>query len=155
FAVDYNDDSAVEDEQVAVDESDEINTTRMIIHTAQLDIRVKDFNKTQLDIEKKVNTYDGYVVESGVYRESDEHTSGHMTVRVPAKNFQKFLADTEEQAVEVLSRDVSGQDVTEQYVDLESRLKSKRVVEERLLSFMNDAEKTEDLLQISTDLATI
>lgn len=155
FAVDYNDDSAAEDEQVAVGESDEINTTRMIIHTAQLDIRVKDFNKTQLDIEKKVNTYDGYVVESGVYRESDEHTSGHMTVRVPAKNFQKFLADTEEQAVEVLSRDVSGQDVTEQYVDLESRLKSKRVVEERLLSFMNDAEKTEDLLQISTDLATI
>src|SRR5690625_5078504 len=78
-----------------------------------------------------------------------------MTARIPEKHFQTFLNDTEEEAAEVLARNVSGQDVTEQYVDLESRLKSKRAVEERLLKFMTDAEKTEDLLKISKDLATV
>ncbi len=55
----------------------------------------------------------------------------------------------------MLQRNISGDDVTEEYVDLESRLKSKRVVEERLISFMNNAEKTEDLLKISEDLAEV
>ena len=50
---------------------------------------------------------------------------------------------------------MTGQDVTEQYVDLESRVKSKRAVEERLLEFMSNAKKTEDLLKISSDLAKI
>lgn len=152
---DHANESSVEESETFADDSDEIDTDRMIIHTANLQIQVKDFNKTQLNIENKVSEYDGYIVESNVYRESEERVSGHMTVRIPEKHFQKFLTDTEDQAVEVLERNVSGQDVTEQYVDLESRLKSKRAVEERLLAFMNDAEKTEDLLKISKDLATV
>jgi hypothetical protein len=146
---------SVEESESFAGESYELDTSRMIIHTAHLQIQVKDFGKTQHNIENKVSEYDGYVVESNVYRESDERISGHMTVRIPEKHFQKFLTDTEGQAVEVLERNVSGQDVTEQYVDLESRLKSKRAVEERLLTFMNKAEKTEDLLKISKDLATV
>lgn len=134
---------------------EDVDTNRMIIHTAQLDIRVKDFEKTQINIENKVADYDGYVVESSVYRESDDDISGQMVVRVPEEHFQAFLTDAEEAAVDVLSREVSGQDVTEEYVDLESRLKSKQVVEERLLEFMDEAEKTEDLLKISDDLSTV
>lgn len=137
------------------DESGDIGTDRMIIHTAQLQIRVKDFDKTQINIESKVNEYAGYVVESSAYRADDQHMNGQMIVRIPEEHFKKFLTDTEEAAVKVLSRDVSGEDVTEKYVDLESRLKSKQVVEERLLTFMNEAEETEDLLNISADLATV
>ncbi|GIN89424.1 hypothetical protein J22TS1_04750 [Siminovitchia terrae] len=81
--------------------------------------------------------------------------SGHVIVRIPEKHFQTFLNDTEDEVSEVLGRNVSGQDVTEEYVDLESRLKSKRAVEERLLGFMKEAQKTEDLLKISSDLAKV
>ncbi|MCR2821052.1 DUF4349 domain-containing protein [Lederbergia panacisoli] len=137
--------------------SDDINITtdRMIIHQAQLQVKVKNFEKAQLNIEKKVKGYGGYVVESNTYRETDETVSGTIIVRIPEKYFQTFLNDAEEQAAEVLSRNVTGQDVTEEYVDLESRLKSKRAVEKRLLDFMTDAKKTEDLLKISSDLAKV
>ncbi|MFK4996761.1 DUF4349 domain-containing protein [Bacillus sp. N9] len=81
--------------------------------------------------------------------------SGRLSVRIPEKHFQSFLTYAEEEAVEIVERNVSGQDVTEEYVDLESRLKSKRVVEERLLEFMGEADKTEDLLKISSDLAKV
>ena len=146
------------DQEITVEESEEdsneIPTDRMIIHQAQLQLNVKNFEQARLNIEKRVSKYGGYIVESNVYRESDDTVNGNMTVRVPEKHFQTFLTDAEGEAADILERTVTGQDVTEEYVDLESRLKSKRAVEKRLLEFMGNAEKTEDLLKISSDLAT-
>jgi Domain of unknown function (DUF4349) len=55
----------------------------------------------------------------------------------------------------LMKSSVSGEDVTEEFVDLEARLKSKKVVEKRLLSFMEQADKTKDLLDISDNLADV
>lgn len=142
-------------EELAVEKPKEITTNRMIIHQAQLQVNVKNLEKTQQKIEQTVNKYGGYIVESNVYRENENHVSGRIIVRIPEKNFQSFLIDAEGEAADILERNVTGQDVTEQYVDLQSRVKSKRVVEARLLEFMSNAQKTEDLLKISADLATI
>lgn len=128
---------------------------RKVIHQAQLELKVKNLEKAQMKIENKAAEYGGYVVESNVYREDEELVEGTITVRVPEAHFQDFLTDSEGEASKVVRRNVTGQDVTEQYVDLKARLKSKRAVEERLLAFMKDAEKTEDLLKISSDLAVV
>lgn len=130
-------------------------TERMVIHQVQLQVLVQDLDQAQASIEKKVAQYAGYIVESNMYRESETEKAGQLVIRIPDKDFQTFLRETEEEVIEVLERTISGEDVTEQYVDLEARLQSKRVVEKRLLSFLEDAKKTEDLLQISNDLANI
>ena len=154
-------DSEAENEAVTEEASESetkapvVATERMIIHQASLSVNVKELDKAQSNIEKKVEQYGGYIVESNVFQEDDQTSSGKMIVRIPEKNFEKFLVDAEEVAAEILERNVTGQDVTEQYVDLESRVKSKRAVEERLLEFMSKAQKTDDLLKISADLATI
>ncbi|OCA86100.1 hypothetical protein A8F94_12035 [Bacillus sp. FJAT-27225] len=127
---------------------------RMVIHEAELHVRVKDFAKAQQSIETKAKQYGGFIVESTVSRD-EERMSGVVKIRVPAAQFEKFLHEAEKEAAEVIERVVRGDDVTEDYVDLESRLKSKRAVEARLLEFMKGAEKTEDLLKISSDLATV
>ncbi|WP_172369189.1 DUF4349 domain-containing protein [Sporosarcina jiandibaonis] len=165
MAVDQDSSEAERDESAADAETEsetddgkvvsETSTNRMIIHQAQLQLNVKDFDKAEQNIEKKVNEYGGYIVESNIYRDDDESVSGNITVRIPEKHFQKFLTATEGEAAEILGRTVTGQDVTEEYVDLKSRVKSKRAVEARLLDFMGDAEKTADLLKISSDLAII
>lgn len=136
-------------------EKEGMTDERKVIHQAQLELKVKNLEKAQMKIENKVAEYGGYVVESNVYREDEELVEGTITVRVPEAHFQDFLTDSEGEASEVVGRNVTGQDVTEQYVDLKARLKSKRAVEERLLAFMKDAEKTEDLLKISADLAVV
>lgn len=153
IAVNQEDMSTTEDK--AVDQPEQVMDERMIIHRANLEVRVKSLEKAQQNIEKKVKEYGGYIVESNEYRDESEQKSGHITVRIPEKHFQAFLKNAEETAAEVLGRNVSGQDVTEEYVDLESRLKSKRAVEERLLDFMKEAKKTEDLLKISNDLGKV
>jgi len=144
-----------ETKELANEQSEVTPTNRKIIHRAALQLNVKNLENTQLIIEKKVSEYGGYIVESNVHRESKESISARLTVRIPEKHFQTFLMDAEGEAAEVLNRNVTGEDVTEQYVDLESRVKSKRTVEERLLDFMGKAEKTEDLLKISTDLSSV
>ena len=136
-------------------ENEGMTDERKVIHQAQLELKVKNLEKAQMKIENKAAEYGGYVVESNVYREDEELVEGTITVRVPEAHFQDFLSDSEGEASEVVGRNVTGQDVTEQYVDLKARLKSKRGVEERLLAFMKDAEKTEDLLKISSDLAVV
>jgi glucan-binding YG repeat protein len=128
---------------------------QMVIYQADLQLRVKKFEETLQNIEEQVIKYGGYISESNVSKDGIEQVSGQITVRIPQKNFQAFLHDAEGQAAEVLQRNLTGTDVTEEYVDLESRLKSKRVVEERLTSFMQSAQKTEDLLKISADLAAV
>ncbi|MGJ3196886.1 DUF4349 domain-containing protein [Peribacillus frigoritolerans] len=136
-------------------EKEGMTDERKVIHQAQLELKVKNLEKAQMKIENKAAEYGGYVVESNVYREDEELVEGTITVRVPEAHFQDFLTDSEGEASEVVGRNVTGQDVTEQYVDLKARLKSKRAVEERLLAFMKGAEKTEDLLKISSDLAVV
>jgi hypothetical protein len=129
--------------------------SQMVIYQADLQLRIKNFEQSVRSLEEKAENYGGYIAESTVSKEGTEQVSGSLTIRIPQKHFQDFLHDAQGQAAEVLHRNITGQDVTEEYVDLESRLKSKRVVEERLLAFMKAATKTEDLLKISADLAAV
>ncbi|WP_257391802.1 DUF4349 domain-containing protein [Mesobacillus jeotgali] len=128
---------------------------RMVIYNAEMDITVKKFETARKRLEEKAKRYNGYIVQSDSSRYDEEQQSGAMTFRIPQEHFHAFLNDAEGLSVQVNNRRVSGQDVTEEYVDLESRLKSKKAVETRLLEFMKEAQKTEDLLKISSDLADV
>lgn len=127
---------------------------RKVIYHAQLSMEVKNFDNAIDKIEKIVKQRGGYIVQTSQYEE-EKTIGGYVTIRVPQDSFSGFLDEIEAIAVKVPHREVSGSDVTEEYVDLESRLKAKKAVEERLLAFMEDAKKTEDLLKISEDLGRV
>ncbi|WP_404451567.1 DUF4349 domain-containing protein [Virgibacillus necropolis] len=132
------------------------HVNRKIIYTANLRIQVKNFQEVLNDIQTQVTNRGGYIVESNMYGDNEEgSTSGQITARIPQDQFREFITFVEKGSSKVLESSITGQDVTEEYIDLESRLKSKHVVEKRLLSFMKQAEKTEDLLTISEDLAKV
>lgn len=129
---------------------------RKVIYTADTRIEVKDLQKKIATLESLIIDYNGYIVESSRSNDTEEKNStGFITARVPQTNFKTFMDEVESGEGKLLSNNISGQDVTEEYVDLESRLQSKKVVEKRLLAFMEQAEKTEDLLAISEDLAEV
>lgn len=129
---------------------------RMVIYTANLAIRVDSYQDTLKLVQQQLASTNGYIVESTSYSTGEGDTlEGTITVRIPQDKFDSFLQSVENGSTKVVDRSISGQDVTEEYVDLESRLKSKQVVEKRLMDFMEKAEKTEDLLKISADLAAV
>ncbi|UZD14989.1 DUF4349 domain-containing protein [Virgibacillus natechei] len=147
------------------EESQEENSTqaedgsqidRKVIYTANLRIEVQEYQQAVNDIQTEVADRGGYIVDSTMQEGTDEDsTNGQITARIPQEQFQEFIQIVEDGSSKVVESSVSGQDVTEEYIDLESRLESQQVVEERLLSFMEEAEATEDLLAISDDLANV
>ena len=134
---------------------EESDPDRKIIYNANLDVEVKNYQDAVSHLEQEINAKNGYVVSSDSYQIEEEIREGTITARIPQEYFQAFLDIVEQGDMKITHKSISGEDVTEQYIDLESRLKSKKVVEERLLEFMDNAEKTEDLLNISNDLADV
>jgi hypothetical protein len=130
------------------------NNERKVMYNASVSLEVDDIGKSIDEVEKNVQELKGYVVEVN-FTSNKEQDYGSITLRIPTDSLTAFLDGLEEYSGKVLEKRVVGQDVTEEYVDLTSRLKAKRVVEERLLDLLSKAEKTEDLLKISSDLSIV
>ena len=78
-----------------------------------------------------------------------------ITIRVPADKLSEVLTTLKKDAVDVQYENVSSQDVTSEYVDLQSRLEAKQAAEKKLLETLEDAEKTEDVLAVYNQLQMI
>lgn len=129
---------------------------RKIIYTAIIQLEVKSVKQKVTQLEQLIDAQGGYIVDSTTHKDSKKgNVTGSITARIPQKNFQSFMKKVETGEGKLMESSVSGEDVTEEFVDLEARLKSKKVVEKRLLSFMEQADKTEDLLDISDNLADV
>jgi Flp pilus assembly protein TadB len=78
-----------------------------------------------------------------------------MTIRIPADKFQESLAEIRKTVDRVVVETVSGQDVTEEFVDIEARLKTKKALEERFLEIMKQAKSVNDALNVERQLAEV
>ncbi|WP_409341252.1 DUF4349 domain-containing protein [Paenibacillus sp. MBLB4367] len=134
------------------DASDAIS--RKLIYKANIAMEVKSYDDAQTDIQNLITLNGGYILVFSENQTSGEK-SGTFTIKVPANGFSTFLADLGKLGHLKLQRSVQGQDVTEEYVDLASRLKGKEVEESRLLSFMEKAMKADDLVAFSNQLGKV
>ena len=125
--------------------------TRVIVHTAYVSLVVGD-------IAGSVDWITGLAAALGGWVVSSDRTSLHggaVSFRVPAASLEDALSQLEGMAVEVESRTITSQDVTDQYVDYQSRLVSMKATEQRLLSFLNEAMDVEDALEVHKELAEL
>lgn len=122
-----------------------------IIYTASIRLSVDDYKEIHSQIEQKARQYQGYLVNSNESKTSQRHY-GELTFRIPQAQFDPFIKEIQKLDVSTPEISISGNDVTDEMVDLESRLKAKEAMEQRLLDLMKRATKTEDLLDISRQL---
>lgn len=95
----------------------------------------------------------GFVVSSNLYQSyygpnSIEVPEATVVIRVPSERLDEALERIKEGAVDIDHENVSGQDVTSQYVDLQSQLRAKEAAEEKLLEILDQATRAEDVLAI-------
>jgi len=151
--------SAVSDEGYAPGEpasraADYSTIERLIIRNASLSLVVPDTEAALDEITGLVDELEGYVVESNTYQ-YQEGLRASVRLRVPAESLDAALERIHGLATEVRSENISGQDVTEEYVDLQSRLRYLEATEERLLEFLEEAEDTEAALAVYEQLRVI
>lgn len=128
---------------------------RMMIYEAHIDLETKDYDQFQKNLQERMNSFEAYMVETNINKTDNGTRQGHIRIRVPQQNFQPLLSGFENISDNIKSRNINSRDVTKSYVDFESRLKAKEEIEARLLSFLEDASATEDLIKISQDLERV
>jgi hypothetical protein len=127
---------------------------RLVIKTADLSLQVDSARDAEAALRGLVGQLGGYVVKvetSGI----DENMSARVTFRVPADRFDEALTGAQGLAKKVLARTVGGDDVTEEFVDLESRLKNLEATRDRLQSFLDKATTVEDALMVNQSLSDL
>jgi hypothetical protein len=125
---------------------------RMIVRTGNMALVVVDVAKAIEQIAGLAGSFDGYVVSSNSWQEGDR-LAGNIAIRVPAEHFDAAIKALRGMAVEVTSESTSGQDVTEEYVDLSAKLRNLEATEAQLLELMKKAEKVEDILSVQRELS--
>ena len=129
--------------------------SKRIIHHATLALRADDFSKAEKRIVALVRESKGYVAEFREHRHEGKRTSGNWITRVPAERFEVFLDQLESEFV-VENKQVDSREVTEEFVDLKSRLASKQRVEERVAELLEKkAGEVRDVIAIETELGRV
>jgi len=127
---------------------------RLIIRDAWLSLVVPDTEAALDEVNDMVAELGGYVVQSNV----DQYQEGmraSVQLRIPAESLDVALERIRGLATEVRSENISGQDVTEEYVDRKSSLRHLERTEARLLEFLDEAEDTEAALQVYAQLREV
>ena len=129
---------------------------RMVIRTATIALQVTRAEAAETEVRALVQRLGGFVLESQVSGD-EENRSVTMTFKVPSERFDEALGQLEQLSgfQKVLNRSVSGQDVTDEFVDLESRLRNLRATEARLLEFLGQARNVEEALLVNEQLSEL
>lgn len=127
---------------------------KKIIKTARLNIEVHDFEAAAGDVERLAQASEGFVSNSNSYVTDTGHKRGTVTIRVPAEGFLNAVEEIKKLG-KVKSTSSSGQDMTEEYVDLDARLRTLEKQEGRLLEILENASTVEDLLKVEVHLGRV
>jgi len=127
---------------------------RMIVRTGEMSLVVEDITQACDEIAQLAASFDGYVVSSRISGEEEE-MRGRISIRVPDGKFELALTELRNLAVRVESESTDSRDVTEEYVDLKSRLKNAEATEKQYLALLEKAEDVEDILSIYESLSWV
>ncbi|KPV53746.1 hypothetical protein SE17_07790 [Kouleothrix aurantiaca] len=130
------------------------NSERLVIKTADLALQVESARDAEARLRALVSQLGGYVVKVETTG-ADADMTARVTFRVPPARFDDALAGAQGLATKLLSRTVSGDDVTEEFVDLSPRLRNLEATRDRLLTFLEKAENVEDALKVNESLTQI
>ncbi len=133
---------------------------RLVIKNANLALVVKDPAAVVNSISALADSLKGFVVNSSVTQVSvdtqgNKIMSGQIAVRIPAENLADAVAQIKALAVTVKSENVTGEDVTAQYVDLQSQLTNLEAEVVQLQKIMDTTTKAEDVLAIYKEIASV
>lgn len=120
---------------------------RMLIWRAYLTLEVRDVAAGVGKAAEVAEQFGGYV-ES---KSEESQSSGSLLLRIPADRFRSAVGVLEGFG-KVTRKSVSGQDITEQYVDIEARLKTKKKLRDRLQQLLQKAKDVKDVIAIETEL---
>lgn len=141
--------------QVASDQQQApLSIERKLIRNGSISFEVADVEAARRSVADLTKAFGGYISSDNQndYSGSPQY---QQTIRVPADKLDEFISKIEELARHVDSKSVSIEDVTEQFIDVEARLKTKKELEARYLELLKQAKAVKDIVEIETQLGNV
>lgn len=129
-------------------------TEQKIIKEATLRFETDNLENTFNQIQKAVSSNKARIINDSEGKDYGT-VFRNLIVKVPSENFDRFISDVSEGVSYFEVKNISAEDVTEQYIDLTSRLKTKKKLEERYLEILKKANKVSEILEIEEQISTI
>lgn len=156
---------AAEEQKVALTQLDKAGETaeaadRKIIRNAEITIEVPSTTDAQHQVTSIAETHGGFIVTSEAkQRESNDPAQRtldiKLVVRVPSNQFGRAFDEIKRLAGNTPSENVTSQDVTEDFIDLEARIKTQKALEVQFLEIMRQANKIADALEVQRQIAEV
>lgn len=147
-------DDAVEENSKPNEKSNPLTKNKKIIKDGTISIKVKDVEAAKKRMDAIINAHNGYY-ENEVFDNNLHSLSYNLKVRVPSNKFESFLRASEKGDGEITSKNITARDVTEEYVDGETRLNSKRLFRNRYNQLLAKAAKIDDMLLIEENIRVL
>jgi outer membrane murein-binding lipoprotein Lpp len=132
---------------------------RMIIKNAEIRLLVEDTDIAINLATQAIGDVGGYIVSSRVWYQAHydgkNYKYASITIGVPVSEFERMLNKLRGTAVQVLDETATGEDVSDQFVDLQSQVTNLEATRERIKSFLDDAKTVDEALRINQELANV
>lgn len=149
----YLDQSAAPDEDQMTSSETPV-PEKKVIKTANLQLEVKKLYAARTALDTLVKKYNAEIVNETQNSEYNR-IDNSLVIRVLPDNFEALIADVEKLAVNVQYKQINAQDVTKQFVDLETRLQTKRDVIARYREILKTAKTVTDILAVEEKLRLV
>lgn len=133
---------------------DDVISEQMLIKTANITIIVENYEAARVKIDSLVKLYKGMISSESLYN-YDYQITNNIEIRIPSESLDRILDDILIIAKKVEYQQVESSDVTEEYIDINSRLKNQRAVERKFLSLLNRTDSIDEILKIESKLAEV
>lgn len=127
---------------------------RKIIYTATLDVVVKDLDAARAEVERRLADCKGYVAKSEARNDAGSRRTATYTLRVPVDRF-RALVDALLELGTPERNAVDSQDVTEEYIDVQARIKNLKAEEEVLNKLLKESGSRDEVLKTREQIRTI
>lgn len=130
-------------------------STSRVIKTGSVDMTSENVSETVTAISSLSEAKGGYVQSSSTNNDEIDRTFSYVTIRVPVSTFEETMSEIKTFGAHINSESVSGEDVTEQYTDINARLTAAKAQEAQYLIILESAETVGEVLAVEEHLASV
>jgi hypothetical protein len=130
---------------------------RKIIRNGKLTLEIENPGEGQQKIAAIVEAHNGFVITSefNQFSRAEANQSVTIAVRFPAAQFDETLAEIHALGMRIIFENISGQDVTEEFLDLQARMRTQKALEEQLLQIMKKTGSVSNALEVQRELTSV
>ncbi len=146
----------IEDDLMATSSNEEINESieRKLIKEGEVLFETDNISSSRKSIIDAVKKYKGYISSDREYK-SLGSISNTIVIRVPTNDFDNLLAEATQGVEKFENKEINVKDVTEEFLDISARLKTKKELETRFLELLKQAKNVTEILAIESQIGDL